>query len=90
MYIQGLLRNEEECLIQNDCNRGETNSSACDQNILVSTRKECFIDANRQSVCAQWMLNEILLRVLYQCTLIVTNKYVSPLGPSKTHFHKHS
>ena len=47
MYIQGLLLNEKESLIPNDCHRGETNCTGYDPNILVSTRKECVVDANR-------------------------------------------
>ena len=39
MYIQGLLRNEIESLIPNDCHCGETNCICYDPNILVSTRK---------------------------------------------------
>ena len=75
MHIHGLLLNEKVSLIPNDCHCGETNCTGYDPNILVSTRKQCLIDANRSSFCAQWMLNEILLRVLYQYTLlIVTNE----------------
>ena len=38
MHIQGLLLNEKESLIPNDCHCGETNSTGNDPNILVSTR----------------------------------------------------
>ena len=75
MYIQGLLLNEKESLIPNDCHCGETNCTGYDPNILVSTRKYCVIDANQKSFRAQWILNEMLLRIIYRYTLlIVTNK----------------
>ena len=77
MYIQGLLRNEKESFIPNDFHGSETNCTGYDPDILVSTLKLCVIDADRLSVPSQcqWMLSKILLRVLYQYTLlIVTNK----------------
>ena len=43
MYMQGLLLNEKESLIPNDCHRGETNCIGYDQNILVSTRKNVLL-----------------------------------------------
>ena len=39
MYIQGLLRNEKESLIPNDCHCGEINCTGYDPTILVSIRK---------------------------------------------------
>ena len=35
MYIQGLLLNEKEPLIPNDCHCGETNCTGYDPDILV-------------------------------------------------------
>ena len=39
MHIPGLLRNEKETLIPNDCHCGETNCTGYNPNVLVSTRK---------------------------------------------------
>ena len=65
MYIQGLLRNDKESLIPDDCHCGETNCTAYDPNILIKTRM-ILID----NQFAQRILNEILLRVVYQYALI--------------------
>ena len=65
MYIQGLLRNDKESLIPDDCHCGETNYTAYDPNILIKTRM-ILID----NQFAQRILNEILLRVVYQYALI--------------------
>ena len=47
MYIQGLLPNEKESLIPNDCHCGETNCTDENPNTYVSTPKQCVIDTNR-------------------------------------------
>ena len=46
IYTKSVMKRKKS-LIPNGCHCGETNCTAYDPNILVSTRKLCIIDANR-------------------------------------------